>query len=140
MADLMSNPETYDQFGAAWRLALRMLHTHDGMLTGTYDDIGRMLGKVSRDSVRNWTKHLVEQGVITADQKGWHVTLKLIGPYMTAATAPAVIERTVIVTPAENPRLDAIRKIAEGADMLGGHIRVTIEDCMFKESNGHNRT
>lgn len=140
LAELMSNPKTYDMFGAAWKLALRLLHARDGMLSGTHDDIARLLGRVSKDSVRNWTKYLVNKGVITADQKGWHMTLKLVGPYMTAATAPEVIERTVIAATVEHPKLSAIRKIAEGADMLGGHIRLTIEDCTFREDHDHNRT
>jgi hypothetical protein len=140
LAELMSNPKTYDMFGAAWKLALRLLHARDGMLSGTHDDIARLLGRVSKDSVRNWIKYLVNKGIITADQKGWHMTLKLVGPYMTAATAPEVIERTVIAATVEHPKLSAIRKIAEGADMLGGHIRLTIENCTFREDHDPNRT
>ena len=140
LADLMSNPETYDKFGPAWKLALRMLHTRAGVLVGTHDDIVRMLGHVSKDSLRNWIKHLSDQGIITAEQKGWQVALKLQGTYMKAATAPELIERSVMAIPVDDPKVEAMRKIVEGAEVLGGRVRLTLEDCIFGEGNGRKRT
>lgn len=140
LAALMSNPETYDKFGPAWKLVLRMLHTRDGVLAGTHDDIARMLGKVSKDSVRNWIKHLDEQGIIAAEQNGWQVTLKLQGIFMNAATAPDLVEQGVTVVPADDPKVAAMKKIVEGAGMLGGRVRLTLEDCVFEEGNARKRT
>jgi hypothetical protein len=137
MAELMSRPETYDRFGAAWRLAMRLLHSTDGVLVGTYQDIAALLGSTSRDSVKNWAKRLAKHGVLTMDQKGWQVTLRLLGDYMSIARAPLTLNRTVTFAAHEDPRLAGLKRIAAGAAALGGHINVTIEGCTFGDGDGN---
>jgi hypothetical protein len=136
MAELMTDPETYDRFDSAWRLAMRLLLSKDGKLCGDYGDIASQLGAVSKDSVRNWVKRLVEQKVIEVDQKGWQLTLTLLDKYMAIATAPDVIHDSIQVLPPEDRAVAALRKIADGAEELGGRIVLTIQDCTVGKRNG----
>jgi len=129
LAKLMREPETYDRIGAAWRLVVRLLTSKDGTLVGSYRDMAGMVGSISGDTVKNWVKHLVEKGVITSEQKGRQIALRLTEEYMRVAMAPERVETTVEVLPPEHARLGALKKLVDGAARLGGRVKLSLEDC-----------
>ncbi len=135
MSDLMAKSETYKMIGAAWCLAMRLLHSSDGKLIGSYAELGRLLGNVSGDSVKNWAKHLDGIGMTTTEIKGRQVVVRLTDEYMRIATAPDKVETTVHVLPPEYEAIMALQKIVDGATELGGNVKVSLEGCQLGKRN-----
>lgn len=131
LAELMGKPETYDQIDSAWRLVMWLMLVEDGVVVMSYDEIAERLGSISKSTVKKWADGLVEKRVMERQQKGTRVELKLTGDFMRIAKAPDSARVESTMPGAESPALLSLKKIAEGAEELGGHIVITVQECQL---------
>ena len=127
LADLMRKPETYDKFDSAWRLVMWLMMVQEGIAINSYENIATNLGNISKSTVRKWADTLVNNGVIERTQKGNQVELKLLGEFMTCATAPSEIHASSQILPPVPKEMLSLKKIFDGTEELGGNFSIRID-------------
>ena len=127
LADLMKRPETYDKFESAWRLVMWLMVAEKGIAINSYENIAVCLGTTNKSTVRKWADTLVNNGVIERNQKGNQVELRLLGEYMTCATAPSEIHVSSQILPPIPQGMLSLKKIFDGTEELGGNFSIRID-------------
>ena len=126
LAELVSDTSTCDAVGTAWRLFFRLLLVERGVIRGTYEAIGGMMG-VNQRTVRNWANGLHAAGIVRRESKGREVELRLADRFMAIARMPERETRETVDDPlASSPRMRALRRTLEAAEEAGSKLEVKV--------------
>jgi hypothetical protein len=128
LTELLKKPEVYDQLDSAWRLVMWLMMVEHGVVICGYDEIAERLGG-SKHTVKKWAEVLEGKGLLEKKPNGKVVELRLTGDFMKIALAPDAVIAENPVPRQESPVMNALAKIIEGTEELGGQITMTLSGC-----------
>jgi len=116
-----------ERVGSAWRLFFNLLVIEEGVMVGTYEQIGGKLG-VGANTARNWVNAMESQSLVTKKSQGRAIEIILVEPFLSKSSLP---EQIAPVTPfpvptSDSPRLARLRAIDDAAAKIEAHIEIKL--------------
>jgi hypothetical protein len=116
-----------ERIGSAWRLFFNLLVIEEGVIVGTYEQIGEKLG-VGANTARNWVNAMESQSLVTKKSQGRAIEIFLVEPFLSKSSLPEQIA-PVIPSPvpiSDSPRLARLRAIDDAAAKIEAHIEIKL--------------
>lgn len=126
LGDMIRQRDQRERIGAGLPLYVHLTLNEQGVMTGTYDQLGEVIGEKG-NTIRNWVATMKTNEIITCDSKGRQVEVALTPDYMRIAKATDRVVEIIQAEHVETPRMRSIRKIVEVVDQVQGTLEFNVK-------------
>ena len=126
LGDLIRQRDQRERIGAGLPLYLHLTLNEQGVMTGTYDQIGEVIGEKG-NTIRNWVATMKANEIITCKSVSKQVEIALTPDHMRIAQATDRVVEIMQASEAD-PWMTDMSQLYDNVQRLGGTIELNIRN------------